>query len=222
MIGATYDSKRHVLVITASNAGRSDLADRMANARPQSSPYYYAESMVAEWLHEAYEFVDPGHVPGAMTDSPILVDSDYTFIADNGQRVIMESARVFWFPNYMVTCPWETLRNRGRVEFEEATPYESPKSPAVPPHFESYLPGGPRQGCAVWVGDAATVETTPELARDDYNPDLGDPGLYFWRDGERFGPYGAGAIGLGDLEKHGGRCWEEPAPDMRQLPLFAG
>jgi len=89
--------------------------------------------MIAEWLHEGYEFVDPGHVPGAMTDSPILVDSDGTFVADNGQTVITESACVFWFPNYMVQCPWETLRNRGRVEFDRAAPYESPVSPPVPP-----------------------------------------------------------------------------------------
>jgi hypothetical protein len=209
-------------VITADNAGRSELADAMRQAKGQrDSPYYRAESMIAEWLHEAYEFVDPGHVSGAMTDSPILVDWDGTFVADNGQTVITESACVFWFPNYMVQCPWETLRNRGRVEFDEATPYESPVSPPVPPKFESHLPGGEREGCAVWVGDAATVQATPELARDDYAPDVVDPGLYFWREGERFGPYGAGAIGLMDLEKDGGRFWKEPAPDMRQLALFA-
>lgn len=219
MINARYDSKRHALVITADNAGRADLADRMRSARPQCSPYYYAESMVADWLHEAYEFVDPGHVPGAMTDSPILVDCDGLYYPDNGERIIGESARVFWFPNYMVQCPWETLRNRGRVEFDEATPYESPKSPPVPPFFESYLPGGEREGFAVWVGDAATVQTTPELARND-DPDTVEPGLYFWRNGQRFGPYGAGAIGCQDLENAGGKFWKKPPPDVRQLALF--
>lgn len=221
MIKATYDSKRHCLVIQADNEGRADLADAMRSARPHGSPYRRAESMVAEWLHEVYEFVDPGDVPGAMTDSPILVDSDSTFIADHGSRIIRECARVFWFPNYAIQCPWETLRNRGRVVFDEAAPYEPAASPAVPPDFDSYLPGGEREGCAVWVGDAASVKATPELARDD-DPELVDPGLYFWRDGQRHGPYGAGAIGCGDLEKAGGRFWEPPKPDARQLALFEG
>lgn len=216
MIKARYDSKRHALVITADNAGRRDLADAF-----RLGGYNRADSEVAEWLLENYELCDPAHIPGAMTDAPILVEAANVARPDNGQVILYEACRVFWFPNYMVQCPWETLLDKGRVVFDEAEPYVALKSPPVPPHFESYLPGGEREGCAVWVGDNATVTTTPELARDD-DPDLVDPGLYFWKDGARHGPYGAGAIGCQDLEKDGGKFWKKPPPDVRQLALFEG
>jgi hypothetical protein len=212
MISATYDAKRHRLIIRASNAGRANLADAY-----RTRQYLGAESLVAECLHEVYEFVDAGHVPGAMTDAPILVPSEGLYWPDNGQTILGDSCRVFWFPGYMVECPWETLLNRGRVEFEEATPYEpDPNIPAVPRDFDSYLTGRPREGCAVWIGEQATVQAVPECAREDA-PDMVDPGLYFWRDGRRHGPYGAGAIGCQDLEKDGGAWWQQPEPDPSQL-----
>jgi len=214
MISATYDAKRHRLVIKASNAGRFDLADAYANGG-----YQRAESVVAECLRDTYELIDAGHVPGALTDAPVIVPSDGLYQPDNGQTILGDSCRVFWFPGYAIEDPWQTLRNRGHVEFEEASPYEpDPRIPAVPRDFDSYLPGGEREGCAVWIGEGATAQVVPECAREDC-PDLVDPGLYFWRDGRRFGPYGAGAIGCQALERDGGKFWQPSKPDTRQLVL---
>lgn len=50
---------------------------------------------------------------GALTDAPIVTD-EYTFTDDEKHEV---TGRVWWFPNYMVEDPVETLLERGRVVF---------------------------------------------------------------------------------------------------------
>lgn len=117
MINVTYDSKSHILILTADNEGRADLKSAYS-----SQGYYGAETTVSEALHEAYEFIEPEDI-GALTSAPILVDCDHLAYPDNGDRVVIEGARIFWFPNYAVTDPWEVLKNTGRVVFTEATPY---------------------------------------------------------------------------------------------------
>ena len=76
MINARIDKARHVLILTADNEGRAALKDAY-----ERGGYPYAEGEVAEALHEAYEFVPPENIPGAMTDAPILVDCDYLLYA---------------------------------------------------------------------------------------------------------------------------------------------
>jgi hypothetical protein len=100
MLNAKHDKARHRLTITANNEGRAALKD--CYTAPNGG-YWRAEGEVAEAFHEAYEFVRPEHVPGALTDAPILVDADDLEHPDNGEVIIRDGAAVFWFPDYMVT-----------------------------------------------------------------------------------------------------------------------
>ncbi len=81
-------------------------------------------------LYEAFEelscngwdFVDPEDI-GALTDAPILSncmgrDDDGTMTAHS--ECGMECG-IFWFPNYMVEDPLETLRDKGEVFFTRAS-----------------------------------------------------------------------------------------------------
>lgn len=75
-----------------------------------------------------------GEDTGDMTDSPMITD-DYT-VEDNGDEVIYGS--VWWFPNYQIEDPIETLREKGRVIFKlgykerELVPFKyTPKGRAV-------------------------------------------------------------------------------------------
>lgn len=53
---------------------------------------------------------------GDMTDSPMICD-DFS-VEDDGDFVIY--GNVWWFPNYMIENPIETLRDRGKVIFNLA------------------------------------------------------------------------------------------------------
>ena len=229
MIDAKYIAERRVLRLTADNESRSDLKDAY-----ERGGYYYAEMAVSEGLHEAYEFVPPENVPGALTDAPILVDCDDLEYPDNGDRIIRDGARVFWFPNYMVEDPFESLKNRGYVEFREADPYpdeiERP-SPLKREFIESHFPGGDRQGIAIWIGEWSfpadwdydrVVEEYPQLARSEtYEPDSWDTGCYWWdHKGNRHGPYNGGADGYMKAQQDGARFKDpEPDPHPDQLAL---
>lgn len=206
-IDARYDAARHVLVLTASNEGRATLREAYARGG-----YRYAESEIAEAFHEAYEFIDAGHIPGAMTDAPILADCDGVVTCDNGAVVVLESARVFAFMDYMLVDPFEQLKNTGRVEFPAAFNPE-PQSLPLPRDLESYI-DGERQGCAVFLGELANEDTVPEIA-DEYGQAF--PGWYFWSDGRRFGPFGTGAVGWSELLDAGGKPL--PGPDKDQLVM---
>jgi hypothetical protein len=237
-IAARYDAARRVLVLTASNDGRAALAEAA-----RAGGYQRAEDEVSEALHEAYEFVRPEDVPGAMTDAPILVDSDALAYPDNGERIILPGAKVFWFPDYMVTDPWELLRTRGRVEFEEADDANPDADPAplVPDDVADYLPGGPRCGELFYI--AADVQTDrtalppPVLALYaagiDDGRDLIDPGLYFCRKGSRgfrrdddawalWGPYAPTFSGADHAYKDGAVETPDPRPAPPQPDLFTG
>src|SRR4051812_18821518 len=55
----------------------------------------------------------PPEAIGALTDAPILTDD--LSVEDDGTPVVL--GRVWWFPNYQVEDPAETLANEGRVVF---------------------------------------------------------------------------------------------------------
>ncbi len=55
---------------------------------------------------------DPIEV-GALTEAPMVTD-DFS-VLDNGDKVIL--GNVWWFPNYCVENPVETLVEKGRVVF---------------------------------------------------------------------------------------------------------
>ena len=200
----------HKLVLIADNEGRAEIAENYRLKRG----YRGAEQIVAEALHECFEFVAPEYIPGALTDAPILVACDDLGYPDNGECVITPSAPIFWFPNYMVEDPFETLKNRGRVAFDEAEPYEwKPTAPMLPVDLERYLPGGDKQGFAFLINEGVERYAYPKFRdvpamQGQYNdPDDGIfPGVYFFdRDGDLRGPYSPGAGGLIHLERDGGR-----------------
>src|SRR5690242_15093804 len=58
----------------------------------------------------------PPEAIGALTDAPIVTD-DYE-LTDDGRTVV--HGRVWWFPNYCVEDPAETLADTGRVVFAAA------------------------------------------------------------------------------------------------------
>lgn len=97
------------LRLTCGNDARSELAS--ADDK---------ESLVAEWLHEKYEFVRPEEI-GALTDAPILCNADDCEWSEDGDgRTFQPAARIYWFPDYAVRDPWQELATRGRVEFTKA------------------------------------------------------------------------------------------------------
>lgn len=108
--------KNGTLKITADNQGRADLKEAWNELE-----YYPTEDFITEELRlQSFEFVRPEWV-GALTDSPIITDE--LGIADDGTADYMGD--VWWYPNYMITDPWEELKNKGRVIF---TPEENNKS----------------------------------------------------------------------------------------------
>lgn len=182
MIDAKYDATRKVLIITADDEGREELAEASAQS------YQQAESLIAEAFHEAYEFVDPSDIPGALTDAPILVDSDDVFRPDNGEVVMPINAKVFWFPNYAVTDPWEVLARTGTVEFAQAEndDPDAPLPPLVPDDLADFLPGGAKCGQLFYIGGEGVADraTLPAPLKTLYDEgfgerDLIDCGLYF-------------------------------------------
>jgi hypothetical protein len=205
----------HKLVLIANNEGRAALAENYRLKRG----YRGAEGIVAEALHEQFEFVVLEYISGALTDAPILVACDDLGYPDNGECVITPSAPIFWFPNYMVEDPFETLKNRGRVAFDQAEPYEwKPTAPMLPLDLERYLPGGDKQGFAFLINEGVERYDYPKFRdvpamQGPYNePDDGIfPGVYFFdRNGKLHGPYSTGAVGILHLERDGGRIeWRE-------------
>jgi hypothetical protein len=210
--------REHTLVLLADNEGRAALREGY-----KRDGYRGAEQVVYEGLHEQFDFVAPEYVPGAMTDAPILTRSEDVASPDNGEVVLYPSARIFWFPNYMVEDPWETLKNIGRVKLHEAEPYEMDLSgPILPPDRARYLPGGDRQGYAFFVGEGpagqlAEFSELPELM-DEYTQDDDHitPGLYYFdADGDPCGPFSSAIGGVLNLERAGGKIWREPAEEKR-------
>lgn len=96
------------LRLTCGNDARSELA--------QSD---YRESLVGDWLHEKFAFINPEDI-GALTDAPILCDCDGIDYSDDGERSILPAAQIYWFPDYMVRDPWQELASRGRIDFIKA------------------------------------------------------------------------------------------------------
>jgi hypothetical protein len=122
MIKATI-LKNGCLKITADNAGRHELA--------QCNYFDKIEVHIAEELHrDNFEFIRPEWV-GALTDSPILTND--LSIGDTGVAEFVGD--VWWFPNYMITDPWQELKNKGKVIF---IPEEN-NTTLHKRHFANYL-----------------------------------------------------------------------------------
>lgn len=226
MIQARYDAARKTLVITAANEDRAALADAYTG---EHGGYQAAESLVGEALHEAYDFVRPEDVPGALTDAPILVESDGIAYPDNGEVIVLPLAKVFWFPNYAITDPWEVLKNTGRVEFNLGGPDDpdEPAPPLFPTDLADYLPGGARVGEGFYLGgdgtgDVAALPDTLRTLLDEltYSRDLIDPGYYFVKGAALRGPYPPTFPGMDHALKAGMLEAKPASPEPEQLALL--
>jgi hypothetical protein len=206
VINAKHDKAAGRLIITAGNKGRAELAEAFERG------YYHVQSFLAEWFHEAYELRDADDAPDAwLCSAPFMIDCDGISYPDNGQLVVYAGTPVFFFPNYMIEDPWETLKNTGRVVWTQVA-YDKPDLLSIP-ELESYLPGGSREGQAVWIDPArfppeATEESIlkawPELCRcPEYEPDRLEVGLFFWKDGKRHGPYATSPRGVCEMQEAG-------------------
>jgi hypothetical protein len=112
--GISAKIEGHSLVIKATKEGREELAEAY-----ERGGYPEAENVLHEALHEQFVFVQPDWI-GALTDAPILVaQDDVDFPDDADHWIVRPNARVFWFTNYQVEDPWETLRAKGVVRFSE-------------------------------------------------------------------------------------------------------
>lgn len=100
------------LLLTAGNSDRSELSEWRAKG------YSEAESFIAECLHERLYFVRPETI-AALTDAPILCD-DMDFSDEMGEFRPYPDAKIWWYPDYMVSDPWQKLATRGRVQFTKA------------------------------------------------------------------------------------------------------
>jgi hypothetical protein len=133
---------------------------------------------------------------------------------------------VFWFPNYMIEDPFETLRNRGRVEFTEAESDDDSPVRFLPDDLDDYLPGGRWQGELFYIGATGQEpDDLPERLRALYEAggyDLDrcvDPGLYFVRKDRLVGPYAATFSGADDATKDGAAPTSARPPEPAQPSL---
>lgn len=72
------------------------------------------------YLGNGWTTIDPAQI-GALTDSPII-GYDFAY-ADTGDLEYVE--KVWWFPDYKVTDPYDLLIEKGFVDFEEGCDYEN-------------------------------------------------------------------------------------------------
>ena len=114
-----------------------------------------------------YELLRPEQVPGALTSAPIIgmgcimvdLPNEYKGIDYN---VVVDSLGLWWFPNYQVEDPWETLLEKDFVVFDLVEQEDFEPNEHVCPDCKrvNLLPIGTGQdtiGCPVWLDDDVRV-----------------------------------------------------------------
>lgn len=82
----------------------------------------WQESYENDVNEDGWRILDPADI-GALTDAPIICDDNWT-VDDDGDFEVFPEAKVWWFPNYMVENPMETLATTGEVIFTSAPTLE--------------------------------------------------------------------------------------------------
>ena len=82
------------------------------------TPEDWEEAFYEAVRYDGWDFVPPEAI-GALTDAPIICDDAHT-IDDEGTFVVYPEAQVWWFPNYMIEDPVNTLMTLGEVVFMAA------------------------------------------------------------------------------------------------------
>ena len=107
-----FTKKNGNLVVTLTPEGKQEIADAIADSKNIGSDDFMLELFEYE-LCNGWGVVNPEDV-GALTDSPLF--SDETVFDEDGD---FESVgRIYWFPNYQIESPVETLYEKGEVIFE--------------------------------------------------------------------------------------------------------
>ena len=107
-----FDITDDELVFTADSDTREEIAV-MIDSKEYN--YYQLAGDVFEYaICNGLSWVAPEDI-GAMTDSLIFSDS-----TPHDDGVYAADANFYWFPNYQVECPIETLTQMGRVVFTKA------------------------------------------------------------------------------------------------------
>ena len=99
------------LVITLTPAGREVIAHAEADGQNIDSDVFMAD-LFEQPLCNGWEPVRPEEI-AALTSAPIFTDEAER--DDHGQLV--KVGRVYWFPNYQIESPVQTLRDKGEVVF---------------------------------------------------------------------------------------------------------
>lgn len=97
-------------ISTSGRIGRKALKENFPNLDADASLYDAFEYLTANGLN----WIAPESI-GALTDSPILSDSP---LEDSGS--LGDGAKVWWFPNYAIESPLQTLVETGKVVFKRA------------------------------------------------------------------------------------------------------
>ena len=140
--------KNGFLKITADNEDRSELAYAYRGETGAPGGYPAADDYVREALYQAgWEFVRPETV-AALTDAPIITNDMQ--VDDNGD--VVHVGDVWWFPGYMITDPWQELKNHGRVIFD---PEENNKS--LPPRVYHCFRCGKEQASPAYCPECKAI-----------------------------------------------------------------
>ena len=100
------------LLLLATNEERSEIASLLRDRGIRE-----ADRFIRECLTGILYFVPPENIC-ALTGAPIL--TEYCNTSDDRNLAPYPDAGLWWFPDYMLSCPWEQLAWRGRVLFRNA------------------------------------------------------------------------------------------------------
>lgn len=106
-----FEISKGALIIRADKNARQELAQAYEDKRYSDVEGFIIESITGDGV---LDWILPEQI-GALTSAPIFGELT---LSDHGD--VTEVGRVFWFPNYQIEDPWETLMNTGEVIFTEA------------------------------------------------------------------------------------------------------
>jgi hypothetical protein len=99
------------LVITLTPAGREEIATAEADGENIDSDFYMGQLFDHPFCN-GWEVIQPEEI-AALTSAPIFSDE----AERDEQGKLLAVRRVYWFPNYQIESPIQTLKEKGVVIF---------------------------------------------------------------------------------------------------------
>jgi len=105
--------------VTILDNGNLEIITEEHDTERLDGDYQERTDYMVDELRDDYMFVEPEWV-SALTDAPILAKWGDVYIPPSNEqpRLSIHAEGLWWFPNYQIECPWETLRDTGRVVFQ--------------------------------------------------------------------------------------------------------